>query len=299
MSTRDDASIISTDVGFSDRVLLGIALGVFFGLALSVYFLVIRRLKSREEVEKEDLTHDELLARADVSTLNRAQRRARAKAIMKEQRRAAATQPDGHAQQDEDGEHQQADEQQEDVNADRQPKLSRKQRQQAAKAAEKEERRLYQEERQKIQKAALQKAAQEKKARLEAAAKEAEEKKKRQQLESEQKEKEELEAYLTFLTAGPHATVATQSVEEFVKNLKQDRIVRIEETATAFDVPVNDVISRIQDLVDDGRVAGFFQPGRFVYVSEHELNSIAQQITERGSVSLNEVAKICETMLQE
>lgn len=292
-------NIPPTDVGFSDHVLLTASITGFCILAVTMYKIIISRVKSSDEIAEDDLSPEELLARADVSTLNRAQRRARAKAIMKEQRRAAI-QP---IPRDDNNEGVEADRQEllQDANEENhrihQPQMSRKERQQAAKAAEKEERRLLQEERQRIQKEAQEHAQREKKERLAAEAKRLEEEKIRQQILKEKKEKEERDAWLVFLRAGTNSTTPTQTVEELVEFLKRERTLDTCEMARALDTTIENLVQRLQELIDDGRIAGFFQKGKFVYVSNDELRSIAQQISENGFVTLKNVTSICEEVI--
>jgi hypothetical protein len=295
-------TIPSADVGFSDRVLFTASVTGFCILAVTIYKIIISRVKSSDEIAEDDLSPEELLTRADVSTLNRAQRRARAKAIMKEQRRAAI-QPLPRDNDDNNNEGAEADREEllPDVNEENhpihQPQLSRKERQQAAKAAEREERLLFQEERQRIQKEAQEQARREKKERLAAEAKRLEEEKIRQQLEKEKKEKEERDAWLVFLIAGTNATIPTQSVEKFVEFLKRERTVDISEMSSALDTNIEKILQRLQELIDDGRIGGFFRDGQFVYVSNDELRSIAQDISENGIVTLKDVASICEKVI--
>ena len=59
-------------------LVLVVSFGGFIFLAFTVYSIVLTKLKSRKEIEEEEqeLNYEERLVAADVSTLNRAQRRA-------------------------------------------------------------------------------------------------------------------------------------------------------------------------------------------------------------------------------
>ena len=86
------------DVGVSDKTILIISVIGFGVMTLVVYVLIVSRSKSADELDGDHDggrggadgidTYEEELLRADVATLNRAQRRLRAKALMKRQRRA-------------------------------------------------------------------------------------------------------------------------------------------------------------------------------------------------------------------
>lgn len=323
----------AVSVGFSDQILLAASLAGFCVLAVTVYSILIARLKGGADDElmfgggDGHLTEDERLARANVATLTRAQRRARAKIIMKEQRRAevlpAAAQH--HAHDGDNGEDdnnngpenrvvlaaaaQQQQHQDEDDDDEGRPVLllSRKERQKAAKAAEKEERRLFQDERQQQQKEAQSAAQQHKKERLAAEANRIEQEKRQQQAEKEAKEHEERAAWSVFLTAASssmsdtttNTTREAQSVQDFLKDCKSDRFICIDKIATSFGVPPKVVVDRIEELLQDGRVAGFFQDiSRFVFVSDDELSKIAAIVShQKGSVSLENIAAICQQVM--
>ncbi|KAL3926484.1 MAG: hypothetical protein SGARI_005591, partial [Bacillariaceae sp.] len=128
-------------VGASDSLLLGVSIVGFLLMAYTIYSIILSKVKSAQEIEDEEneTSFEDRLARADVSTLTRAQRRARARHIAKQQRRVA-TGVEGldHA----DGEHnpqQQPEEQdvppmEDDTHhAGSLRHLSRKERQKAAK----------------------------------------------------------------------------------------------------------------------------------------------------------------------
>ena len=76
------------NVSVSDSILLVVSSVGFVILATTIYSIIITRLKTAQEIDEDEETdYDEKLTNADVSTLNRAQRRARARHIMKQQRR--------------------------------------------------------------------------------------------------------------------------------------------------------------------------------------------------------------------
>lgn len=125
---------------------------VGFGfLGLAMYFVLRQLSATAEENEIEERDYDEILEQSDVATLNRAQRRARAKYRMKNTRRAAvpgqqqpiANEGDGPEVGGE-GEIDGGEGNNGDVSAN--ANLSRKERRLAAKQQEREERKTYAEE---------------------------------------------------------------------------------------------------------------------------------------------------------
>lgn len=334
----------SVSVGFSDRMLLVASAVGFVALAVTVYSILWTRLPTADGANDDGATtaadYEERLVRANVATLNRAQRRARAKAIMKEQRRAvvivapadephaegrepvaaAAAVEDGSDHDDDNDDdddddndevhpQQAAAENPHRLRRRRRPPgaallvLSRKERQTAAKAAEREERRLYQAEREQQQKEALSVAQQQKKDRLATEAVKHQHEKKIHEAEVKARLEQERSAWLTFFTSSEAASVPrTQFVQEFITDCRKDRNVYIDRIATSFGVSPTQVLDRLDQLLHEGRIAGFFQDdrNRFVYISDDELSAIATAVKDHPlSVSLKDIAGICQTVIDE
>jgi hypothetical protein len=284
-------------VGFSDAVLVAASVTGFLIMATTVYSLIVMRLKSSKEVAKEELAggngYEQQLAHADVSTLNRTQRRARARAIMKQERRALVNVDNPDAE-PEIGSDDEGSEDGETVNPTNNRPLSRKERQRAAKATEKEERRVLEDERREQQKKAQDDAQKQKreKERQDALKQEA-----ARLLEKRQKEKlkiVEFEAWKAFLSSPKRS----QSVQEWIDEMKDRRTVLTTEIATSFELPEEKVVQRIQELIKEGRVAGVMEGNsRFIFIAEDELHSIAESLIERGVLSLSDVAAVCNDEL--
>jgi len=309
------------EVPFSDSLLLSVSVAGFCVLAVTVYKIILAKTskngggdETNDPDGDADLTPEEwLVRRANVATLNRAQRRARAKAMMKEQRRAAPVVQ--HQPVAGEGEQQQVvAEAEENDDNNHHPLLSRKERQAAAKALEREERLRYQSERQRQQEQALQ-AAQ----RLKQNRRAAEQQSKHEAAVAEQRRRDaERAAWETFLSSSTCAA-KTQSVDEFVQQAhsstaaaNHDRAVRLAAVASDFDVTVDVVAERLEQLVREGRLAGFFDdndntdnndndnpsPTTFVVVAPEELEQMAAAIMKQGTVTLSEIATLCETVLR-
>jgi hypothetical protein len=278
-------------VGFSDVALLIVSGIGFIVLAVTAYSIVITRLKSTKEIEEEeeDLNYEDRLANADVSTLNRAQRRARANYLMKQKRKVQTGVPGAE---NEDGEPQVEEE---DDDQDSLRHLSREERKKAAKVAEKEERRLNEEERSRQQREAQEAAQQEKRERLKQEAARAEEERR---LRLEKKEAQELEAYdqwKTFLQSED----LSLSVLEWIKELQKNRTVRVDDIAERFDVLSSEVTMRIQELLDSARVTGVLESdGRFVYISQEELLSISSVIQGKEKISLQQTSDAISSIVE-
>jgi hypothetical protein len=286
-------------VGFSDAILVAASVTGFLIMATTVYSLIVMRLKSSKEVAKEELAggngYEEQLAHADVSTLNRTQRRARARAIMKQQRRALVNveNPDADAEL-EIGSDDEGSEDGETVNPANNRPLSRKERQRAAKATEKGERRVLEDERREQQKQAQDDAQRQKREKEREDARKQEAARLLKKKQKEELKIAEFEAWKIFLSSPKRS----QSVQEWIDEMKDRRTVLTTEIATSFELPEEKVVQRIQELIQEGRVAGVMEGnGRFIFIAEDELHSIAESLIGRGVLSLNDVAAVCNEKL--
>ncbi|KAL7572052.1 hypothetical protein ACA910_001702 [Epithemia clementina (nom. ined.)] len=294
----------SFGIGLSDTYLFIISLVGFGFLGFTMFSVIMLRLKTREEVEKDDeknsADYEARLLRSDVVGLSRAERRARARAIMKQQRRV---QPERRNEQEEEEAQEQvlvpaapAAEPQNDGDESKAegPHLSRKEREKKAKAAEKEERKRMQEERQKQQKEVELTAQQERREREKRQMIELENERQKQRRLREETEQRRLLEIETFLTTDR----TTLLVDEWIKELKSIRSVSIEDLASRFEIPSERVVVRIRKLIVQQRIAGVItESGRFVYFSEDELGSIIQRVARKDIASKSDIATICKDVV--
>ena len=290
------------DVGFSDAVLLAVSFVGFCMLAASVYSIVLAKLKTAEELQAEEeareISYDERLARADVSTLNRAQRRARAKHIMKRQRRLGEPQnqqqpldPELLEQEQQLQLEQQQDEDVPEFREDShlhtgQQGLSRRERQRAAKKVELRERRLLEGTRREEQHRAQAAATARKKERERLRAEEAERRKHERAARKTAGEREAYRAWKIFLEAPkppPNATdddddnnntsgmpTTAITVREWISELREHRIAYPKDLADRFRLDEAVVIDRIRELLDDSRLSGILENGVPVGDDDHD-----------------------------
>jgi hypothetical protein len=299
-------------IGFSDRILLGVSIVGFTALVYVVHSLLSglrngtgSHNNSDDDHEADGLTDEERLIRcADVNSLNRTQRRVRAKAIMKEQRRLHHPSAELVDENDENGVVRNVD----PVVEDRlpQPILSRKERQQQAKVAEKEERRLFQDERERQQKLIQLEAQRQKKERLIAATQRLLEEEQKKAIEEAAREEKERDSWYTFImtTTPSETSPVKKTVAEFVQECQKNRVVDIQMMATQYNVEPNYIADRIKQLISDGRIAGFFQninheQQHFIYLSDDELHCISSTTRTQGCVSIPQFATICQQVIEQ
>lgn len=263
-----------------------------------IYTIILLRLKNRQELQEEqdemEKKYEEILTETDVAQLSRAQRRARARHIMKQQRRVAPL-PQQQQQVAGDGAlavvaDQPAPLQAAAADHDNGPVLSRKERQRLAKAAEREERKLLENERKQQQAVALKEAQQRKMERLQVQARQQEQARVRQEEEKVAADRAQKEAWETFLCN--HETGTKLLVSDWLAQCQQNRIVALDALAEEFGVALENVAQRIKQLVSQQRVAGVFTKNgnTFVVFGELELQSLADLVRTRGCMDANQVA---------
>ncbi|XP_042877292.1 DDRGK domain-containing protein 1-like [Penaeus japonicus] len=81
-------------------------------------------------------------------------------------------------------------------------------------------------------------------------------------------------------------------VAQFVKFIKDEKVVVLEELAARFSLKTKDAIDRVTDLQKNGVLTGVIDDrGKFIYISKDELQQVAKFIKQRGRVSVAELAE--------
>lgn len=287
-------------VGFGDTALLIVSLVGFAMLASVMYSLILLKVQSREDFDKaedETLDYDEKLEKADIATLTRAQRRARARNIMKRERRIAPIH-NHHDDPDNNGDGAQLIQQEEpeEEEHERHHHLSRKERQKAAKAAEREERKLLEDKRLQQQRNSQETAQRERKERERQEAERLEQERHLRREQKEAQERAKLLEWNTFLVSRDGDDVMT--VKEFVEYAQQQKVVSIDALAIRFRRPSEQVIKRIGKLVESCRLTGVVDGDRFVYLTNDEMEAVAEILSAQKQMLMQDVAKAASSVVQ-
>lgn len=114
----------------------------------------------------------------------------------------------------------------------------------------------------------------------------------------EEKERREYEEYLKMKEAFSIEEEGYEqgeeedenSLQKFVNHIKDAKVVIIEDLAARFKLKTQAVIDRIQDLQKDDILTGVMDDrGKYIYVSQDEMEAFAKFIKQRGRVSLSEL----------
>lgn len=134
--------------------------------------------------------------------------------------------------------------------------------------------------------------------------KEKEDERKREEEEQrirEEKERKEHEEYLKLKEAfaveeegfdeDPEEDQENK-LEVFIQYIKDNKVVVLEDLAAHFKLKTQDAIDRVTTLVEEEKLTGVIDDrGKFIYVSQEELEAVAKFISQRGRVSITELAE--------
>lgn len=117
----------------------------------------------------------------------------------------------------------------------------------------------------------------------------------------EEKEKREHEEYLRMKQAFSIEEEGYEEgnkedeenlLQEFIEYIKQNKVLILEDLAAHFGLKTASVIERIQELQTNGRLTGVIDDrGKFIYISEDELQAVVKFVRQCGRVSIAELAE--------
>lgn len=124
-----------------------------------------------------------------------------------------------------------------------------------------------------------------------------EEEERRIREEKERKEQEEYEALkAAFSVEGEGCDAEDEGDEEnrllkFVNYIKETKVVMLEDLAAQFHLKTQEAIDRVTQLQEDGLLTGVIDDrGKFIYISQEELEAVAKFIKQQGRVSITDLA---------
>jgi len=82
-----------------------------------------------------------------------------------------------------------------------------------------------------------------------------------------------------------------EQTEQLIEMVTQTKVIYLEDLAAKFNVPPQDIADKLMSLESQGRITGIIdERGKFIYITQQELNNIAKFINNRGRVSISEIA---------
>merc|ERR1712111_285593 len=124
-----------------------------------------------------------------------------------------------------------------------------------------------------------------------------EEEERRIREEKERKEQEEYEKLKAAFSVEDEGCDAEEEGDEenkllkFVNYIKETKVVLLEDLAAQFKLKTQEAIDRVTQLQEDGLLTGVIDDrGKFIYISQEELESVAKFIRQQGRVSIADLA---------
>jgi len=283
------------DVALSNQTIIILCTVGFASLGIAVYFLILRHVPSLADDDGKDeplQNYYEFLDQSDVATLNRSERRARAKLHMKKARLAATVRIDVN---DRDGG--QNDDELDVFGVEEDAVLSRKERQRAAKALEKVERKISTE--------------------IARARREAEQKKKYQTRKANENSSANLDGPLKLIEMFPQRMAGSNhslseylfydsimrkykdnpqqflhdsmnekimTIRTFVNRLQSNGFVSVASLSDEFGIGIEDACNELEMLNMKHGIIGLFDKGNFVYVSEDMIEEAIDLGNKSGKI---------------
>uniref|UniRef100_A0A1B0FIB8 DDRGK domain-containing protein 1 n=1 Tax=Glossina morsitans morsitans TaxID=37546 RepID=A0A1B0FIB8_GLOMM len=128
-----------------------------------------------------------------------------------------------------------------------------------------------------------------------------------ERLAREEQERKELEEYLKMKEAFSVEEEGfgegddeekNNLLADFIKYIQDNKVVVLEDLAIEFKLKTQQAIDRIQELQSNGTLTGVIDDrGKFIYISEDELMSVAKFIKQRGRVSITELAESSNNLI--
>uniref|UniRef100_A0A1I7ZW27 DDRGK domain-containing protein 1 n=1 Tax=Steinernema glaseri TaxID=37863 RepID=A0A1I7ZW27_9BILA len=119
-------------------------------------------------------------------------------------------------------------------------------------------------------------------------------------LEREERERREHEEYLKMKEQFEIGEEGFDQLEEeesenlmrdFVNYVQKTKVVYMDELAKQFKLRTEDALNRLNFFVENGTLSGVFDDrGKFIYITEEEMHAVAKFITQRGRVSVTQLA---------
>merc|ERR1712059_22404 len=126
------------------------------------------------------------------------------------------------------------------------------------------------------------------------------EKEEAEQRVREEKERKEHEEYLklkeAFSVEDEGVDAGDEDDEEnklqkFINYIKETKVVMLEDLAAHFHLKTQEAIDRVVQMQEDGLLTGVIDDrGKFIYISQQELEDVAKFIKQQGRVSITDLA---------
>ncbi|RHY00027.1 hypothetical protein DYB36_001378 [Aphanomyces astaci] len=106
-------------------------------------------------------------------------------------------------------------------------------------------------------------------------------------------------ALISVEDAGTDADVVDGSVDDSNLLMQAHKVVVLEDVAAEFGLRTEDARDRVAALVASGRLSGLLDDrGKFVSISDHEMNAVATYIRTQGRLTLHDLGRECNRLVR-
>jgi len=79
---------------------------------------------------------------------------------------------------------------------------------------------------------------------------------------------------------------------EFINLIKEKKVVVLEDLAAEFNMKTMEVIQQLEKFEKEGKISGVIDDrGKFIYITREELMQVANYITRKGRVSIEDIQR--------
>ncbi|KAI6188465.1 WW domain-containing protein [Aphelenchoides besseyi] len=84
----------------------------------------------------------------------------------------------------------------------------------------------------------------------------------------------------------------------FIDHIKKNKAVNIDELASFFKLRVEDTVEKLRYFLSTGQLTGVIDDrGKFIYITQEELDNVAKFVSQRGRISLSDLAEYSNRLI--
>ncbi|CAJ0582015.1 unnamed protein product, partial [Mesorhabditis spiculigera] len=124
----------------------------------------------------------------------------------------------------------------------------------------------------------------------------------------EEREARELEEYLKLKESFVVSEEGCDAVEgeeaenlimRFINYIKENKVVNMDELGAHFGLNAEEAVKRVKQFLENGELTGVMDDrGKFIYITEEELEAVAKFVNQRGRVTIPELATYSNRLIR-
>jgi len=87
-------------------------------------------------------------------------------------------------------------------------------------------------------------------------------------------------------------TAFEDQIDAFIDYIKRAKVVHVEDLAIKYSLQPKDIVAKIEQLEKQRKLSGIMdERGKFIYITEAEMNNVALFINKRGRVNITDIVR--------